>query len=156
MSDEYENDEYEQENSRATKAEVIKYIDYALNLMAANATRLEVTRALTKEFGISPQQAYKYYIRATDQLQDDLNDKIAVVRSKRIHALHKDIKEAYANYLSSEIEGIQVKWHEQYTKLKNQLDNYYPNALKHESEKEALKIEIHYTDTKTQNDLEDE
>lgn len=137
----------EEENdvsTRSSKADVVKYISYALDLIAKNATKAQVQKGLREEFKLSQQQSQTYFIRATEQLEDDLADKVKAIRNRRIHSLNKDIDEAYSNYLAEADSALKIKWYDIYFKLKNQLDSYYPNKLAPEADKDELKIQIHY------------
>lgn len=129
---------------RASKAQITLYISYLLDMISKNKTRSECVKGLEATYQVNPHQGYKYFIKATEELESDLHDKTKNVRYRRIHALNKDIQDAYNNYLLATDESSKIKWYELYFKLKNQLDNYYPNALKPADKNDELNINIVY------------
>jgi hypothetical protein len=133
---------------RTSKAQKTLFISFLLDMIAQNSTRNQCVNALAAKFSISTHQGYKYFIEASEQLESDLHDKVSKIRYRRIHALNKDIQDAYKNYIESKDPSIKVKWYTLYFNLKNQLDNYYPNALKPVQNNEELNISIVYNKIK--------
>jgi hypothetical protein len=131
-------------NERAGKANKAQYVSHCLSLIAKNKTKNETVKSLMSTYNITQVQAYKWYLLAAEELEENNSEKIKTIRNKRIAALQADIDEAYANYLAESDGNLRAKWFEIYQKTKTQLDVYYPNALKPEAEKEELKIEISY------------
>jgi hypothetical protein len=144
MSDEIEKEEEVEAKYRSSKAEIATYIGHILDLVAGNTPKAAILKSLGTKFNIKPIQAQRYFVQATEQLESDLADKTKAIRDRRIHALNKDVKEAYDNYISEEDNRVRLQWWDAYQRAKNQLDTYYPNKLSPDSEKEDIKIEISY------------
>ena len=135
----------ETEDERSSKSMIINYISFLLPLMAKNYTKNQCVKALIAEYPpMVINQAYRYYLKATEQLQDDLDEKIKAIRNRRIHSLHKDIQDAFSNYTAATEPNLQLKWFDQYTKLKQILDGFYPNSLKPDGDNDNLSINISY------------
>ena len=130
---------------RANRTDKAQYVSYCLDMISQNKTRNEIVKGLEATFKVTPKQGYKWYALAAEELEKDNVEKVKAVRNRRISALRRDIQEAYTNYLNEGNGDLRVKWYEVYQKCKNQLDQYFPNALKPEAEKDELKVEITYS-----------
>ncbi len=129
---------------RSSKAEITKYISHILDCIASNTPKAAILKSLGTKYNIKLDQAQRYFNQAAEQLESDLADKTKAIRDRRIHALNKDVKEAYDNYVSEQDARVRLQWWDAYQKAKNQLDTYFPNKLSPDSEKDDIKIEISY------------
>lgn len=152
MSDEIEEKEDELlPPERSGKVAVLKYMGTVFTMISQNKTTRQITSALQSEYSLTYNQAYKFYKKAIEQLEEDNQEKINAIRYKKISALEKDLQTTWDNYQDAE-DSLKLKWFEVYLKVKSQLDQYYPNALKPEAEKDDLHITISYSNSKPLDD----
>lgn len=145
-----ENKEIETRSGKADKA---RYVSLALDLIGSNKSKSQITSRLMTDFSLTASQANRFYLKAAELVEQNNSEKVKTVRNKRIYSLQKDTEEAYQNYKNEADGALKVKWYEIYQKTKAQLDNYYPNGLKPEAEKDELKVTIQYCSI---NSLDDE
>ena len=145
----------EEKKPRSSKADIAQYISYILDLIASNKPKAVIVKKVSETFNIKSHQANRYFIQATEQLESDLADKTKAIRDRRIHALNRDVSEAYKNYKKERDPKIKVKWFEVYQNVKNQLDSYYPSRLSPDEEKEDNRIEIIFQTATKKDDKDD-
>lgn len=132
---------YMAKNKKEDSSPIIRDI---IDLISQNGERGEIIEIIMDKHKKSYSSIYKYYLRAMEMINDDIGEKIEDIRNKKIKALQRDLKEAYLQYQQNILPDIKVKWFKIYQEVKEQLNQYYPNALKHEKEMEDFSIKINY------------
>ena len=115
-----------------------------VDLIAKNYERNEIITHCMEVHKKSYASIYKYYLRALADINSDISEKIEHIRNKKIKGLQRDLREAYVNYEKAIIPDIKIKWFNIYLEVKEQLNQYYPNALKHEKEIADFSININF------------
>lgn len=128
----------ETKQKRKSISEQIAIVERIIGLMAENQNKRQITKLLKNE--MHPTQVSRYYQRALEYLRTTNSVNTADVRNMKIAGLERDLKEAYDNYKLSK----SARWFELYIAIKAQLDLYYPNGLKPETEAQSLNIQIKY------------
>lgn len=143
-----------QKGPQLTKATQLKIKEAILSMVANNYSKSGINKQLQKDFGITSNNAYKYYMRALEDLKDDYYEEIKDIRAKRIKGLERDLLEAYEMFWKQDLySSLKQKWFETYISIKKQIDSYYPNLIEKEDEGD-VKITISYNNTSDKKDNE--
>jgi hypothetical protein len=121
------------------------YFFTALDLIEKNGSRAQVIKELQKQYGLTSKICTEIFNQAIESLKTNSTYNPENIRSMRIYALEKDIKECYQNYTNALTPAYKIEWFKLYQEAKKRLDHYFPNELKPEVSNPDLKIEIKYS-----------
>lgn len=117
--------------------------DFILDKIASNFSKREILELIKREYQCSRTYASRKYAKVMNQIYEETSsEKIEHIRFKKITALEKDIKEAYRNYENAIDPDVKIKWFALYSKLKTDLNAFYPNALQQEEAEKSNDIVV--------------
>lgn len=121
---------------KATNVQVRACVNKVAELLMQNKTTPEICEIIRVQTGKSDQQIKRYVQKATELLQKDFDRDVNTKRLEMVSSLRRDSETAYKMFLSTD----DVKWFQEYQKIKERLVKFEPNELKSEPIQEEKSV----------------